>query len=47
MLSAIASQAAVVIVNTRFFIQTDQALNDHVAELETLNQIDMHLIEIF
>lgn len=45
MLSAFASQAAVAIENARLYTQTDQALNDRVAELETLSQIDMQLNE--
>jgi signal transduction histidine kinase len=45
MLSAFANQAAVAIENARLYTQTDQALKDRVAELETLSQIDMQLNE--
>jgi signal transduction histidine kinase len=45
LLSAFANQAAVAIVNARSYTRTDQALNERVAELETLSQIDMQINE--
>jgi signal transduction histidine kinase len=43
MLEALASQAAVAIENARLYTQTDAALAQRVAELETLQQIDREL----
>ncbi len=43
LLNTFASQAAIAIENARLYTQTDQALNDRVAELETLSQIDLQL----
>jgi len=45
LLSAFANQAAVAIKNARSYTLTDQALNERVAELETLSQIDMQINE--
>jgi signal transduction histidine kinase len=45
LLSAFAYQAAVAIENARLYTRTDQALNERVAELETLGQIDKQLNE--
>jgi signal transduction histidine kinase len=43
MMAAFASQAAVAIENARLYTQTDAALAERVAELETLQQIDRQL----
>jgi signal transduction histidine kinase len=43
LLTAFAGQAAVAIENARLYTQTDQALAQRVAELETLTQIDQAL----
>jgi signal transduction histidine kinase len=43
MLNAFAVQAAIAIENARLYTQTDQALTQRVAELETLAQIDREL----
>ncbi|MCS6908786.1 MAG: ATP-binding protein [Anaerolineales bacterium] len=43
LLSAFASQAAIAIENARLYARTDQALQQRVAELETLTQIDRDL----
>jgi signal transduction histidine kinase len=45
MLSAFAGQAAIAIENARLYTRTDRALNDRVAELETLSQVDLQLNE--
>jgi signal transduction histidine kinase len=45
LLNAFASQAAAAIENARLYTQTDQALNDRIAELETLSKIDLQLNE--
>jgi signal transduction histidine kinase len=45
LLSAFTAQAAIAIENARSYTRTDQALNDRVAELETLSQIDMQINE--
>jgi signal transduction histidine kinase len=45
MLSAFAGQAAIAIENARLYTRTDRALNDRIAELETLSQIDLQLNE--
>ena len=43
LITAVANQAAVAIVNARLYTRTDQALAARVAELETLSQIDREL----
>jgi signal transduction histidine kinase len=43
MLNTFATQAAIAIENAHHYTRTDQALNDRVAELETLTQIDRQL----
>lgn len=43
MLNTFATQAAIAIENAHHYTQTDQALNDRVAELETLTHIDRQL----
>jgi len=43
MLNAFAVQAAIAIENARLYTQTDQALTQRVAELETLAQLDREL----
>ena len=43
MMAAFASQAAVAIENARLYTQTDAALAERVAELETLQRIDQQL----
>jgi signal transduction histidine kinase len=43
MLNAFAVQAAIAIENARLYTQTDQALTQRIAELETLAQVDREL----
>lgn len=43
LLNAFASQAAIAIENARLYARTDEALNQRLAELETLTQIDRDL----
>jgi signal transduction histidine kinase len=43
LLNAFAAQASIVIENARLFTSTDRALQDRIAELETLAQIDHEL----
>lgn len=43
LLEAFAGQAAIAIENARLYTRTDQALNERVAELETLSKIDRDL----
>jgi len=43
LLSAFAAQASIAIDNARLYAQTDQALHERLAELETLTQIDRQL----
>lgn len=45
LLNAFAAQAAVAIDNALSYTRTDQALNERVAELETLSQIDLQINE--